>query len=47
MLGVPLIGIISSVALLGEQVTASLALGTALVLAGMAIVILENARPRR
>jgi drug/metabolite transporter (DMT)-like permease len=47
MLGVPLIGIVSSVMLLGEQVTTSLALGTALVLAGMVIVILENARPRR
>ena len=47
MLGVPLIGIVSSVLLLGERVTASLASGTALVLAGMAIVILENARPRR
>jgi drug/metabolite transporter (DMT)-like permease len=47
MLGVPLIGIVSSVLLLGEKVTASLAAGTALVLAGMAIVILENARPRR
>jgi drug/metabolite transporter (DMT)-like permease len=47
MLGVPLIGIVSSVLLLGERVTASLAGGTALVLAGMAIVILENARPRR
>ena len=47
MLGVPLIGIVSSVLLLGERVTASLAAGTALVLAGMAIVILENARPHR
>ncbi len=47
MLGVPLIGIVSSVLLLGEQITASLAAGTALVIAGMAIVILENARPRR
>jgi drug/metabolite transporter (DMT)-like permease len=47
MLGVPLIGIVSSVLLLGERISASLAAGTALVLAGMAIVILENARPRR
>jgi drug/metabolite transporter (DMT)-like permease len=47
MLGVPLVGIVSSMLLLGEQVTASLAAGTALVLAGMAIVILENTRPRR
>jgi len=47
MLGVPLIGIVSSVLLLGEKVTVSLAAGTALVLGGMAIVILENARPAR
>src|SRR5262249_59704473 len=46
MLGVPLIGIVSSVLLLGERITASLAAGTALVLAGMAIVILENAGTR-
>lgn len=44
MLGVPLLGIASSVVLLGEPVTVSLAIGTALVLAGMAIVILERAR---
>jgi drug/metabolite transporter (DMT)-like permease len=47
MLGVPLVGIASSVLLLGEQITAPLAIGTALMLAGMAIVILENAAPRR
>src|SRR5437660_9659309 len=47
MLDVPLIGIVSSVLLLGERITASLTAGTALVLAGMAIVILENDRPRR
>ena len=47
MLGVPLIGIVSSVLQLGEKVTVSLAAGTALVLGGMAIVILENARPAR
>jgi drug/metabolite transporter (DMT)-like permease len=47
MLGVPPVGIASSVALLGEEITAPLAIGTALVLAGMAVVILENAGPRR
>jgi len=47
MLGVPLVGIASSVVLLGEPITAPLAIGTALILAGMAIVILENAGPRR
>jgi drug/metabolite transporter (DMT)-like permease len=44
MLGVPLLGIASSLVLLGEPVTVSLAIGTALVLAGMVIVILERAR---
>jgi drug/metabolite transporter (DMT)-like permease len=47
MLGVPLVGIASSVVLLGEPITAPLAVGTTLILAGMAIVILENAGPRR
>jgi drug/metabolite transporter (DMT)-like permease len=47
MLGVPLVGIASSVVTLGEQITVPLAVGTALILAGMAIVILENAGPRR
>ena len=47
MLGVPLVGIASSVALVHEPVTWPLALGTALVIAGIAVVILENARPRR
>jgi drug/metabolite transporter (DMT)-like permease len=47
MLGVPLLGIASSVVLLDEAITAPLAIGTALVLAGMAIVILENAGTRR
>jgi drug/metabolite transporter (DMT)-like permease len=47
MLGVPLVGIASSVALLSEPITAPLAIGTSLILAGMAIVILENAGPRR
>ncbi|MFI5001047.1 MAG: DMT family transporter [Reyranellales bacterium] len=45
MLGVPLVGIVSSVALVGEPITAPLALGTALVIAGIAIVILD--RPPR
>jgi len=47
MLGVPLLSIASSVVLLDEAITAPLSAGTALVLAGMAIVILENAGPRR
>ncbi|HZQ00743.1 MAG TPA: DMT family transporter [Reyranella sp.] len=42
MLGVPLVGIASSVVLLGEAITWPLALGTALVLGGMAIVILDG-----
>ena len=42
MLGVPLVGIVSSVLLLGEKFTLSLAAGAALVLAGMAIVILDR-----
>ena len=44
MLGVPLLSIASSVALLGETITLSLALGTALVIAGIAIVILDRSR---
>ena len=42
MLGVPLVGIASSVVLVDEPITAPLALGTALVLTGMAIVILDR-----
>jgi drug/metabolite transporter (DMT)-like permease len=42
MLGVPLLGIASSVALLGEPITLPLALGTALVIAGIAVVILDR-----
>jgi drug/metabolite transporter (DMT)-like permease len=44
MLGVPLLGIASSVVLLGETITAPLAIGTALVIAGIAIVILDRSR---
>jgi drug/metabolite transporter (DMT)-like permease len=44
MLGVPLLSILSSVFLLGEPITMPLALGTALVLAGIAIVILDRSR---
>jgi drug/metabolite transporter (DMT)-like permease len=42
MLGVPLLGIAASVLLLGEPITLSLALGTALVIAGIAIVLLDR-----
>lgn len=42
MLGVPLLGIATSVALLGEPVTLSLALGTALIVVGIAIVLLDR-----
>lgn len=42
MLGVPLLGIASSAVLLSEPITWPLAIGTALVLGGMAIVILEE-----
>jgi drug/metabolite transporter (DMT)-like permease len=42
MLGVPLLGIASSVVLVGEPVTWPLAIGTALVIAGIAIVILDR-----
>jgi drug/metabolite transporter (DMT)-like permease len=44
MLGVPLVGILSSVLLVHEPITAPLALGTALVIAGIAIVILDRSR---
>jgi drug/metabolite transporter (DMT)-like permease len=42
MLGVPLLGIASSAALLGEEITTSLLCGTALVIAGIAIVIIDR-----
>ena len=42
MLGVPLLGIASSAVLVGESITTSLLLGTALVIAGIAIVILDR-----
>jgi len=44
MLGVPLLSIVSSVVLLGEPITAPLAIGAALVLAGMAVVILDRSK---
>ncbi|MFO1162343.1 MAG: DMT family transporter [Reyranellaceae bacterium] len=44
MLGVPLLGIASSVVLVGESVTWPLAIGTALVIAGIAIVLLDRNR---
>jgi drug/metabolite transporter (DMT)-like permease len=44
MLGTPLLGIASSVVLLGEAVTWPLVLGTMLVIAGIAIVIVERAK---
>ena len=44
MLGVPLLSIASSVVLLGETITASLAIGTALIIVGIAIVILDKSR---
>jgi drug/metabolite transporter (DMT)-like permease len=47
MLGVPLVGIASSVVLVNEPITLPLATGTALVIAGIAVVILENSRPAR
>jgi drug/metabolite transporter (DMT)-like permease len=46
MLGVPLLAIASSVVLVGERITLPLALGTALVIAGIAIVILDNSNRR-
>ncbi len=42
MLGVPLVGILSSALLLDEPITAALAIGTALVIAGIAIVIVDR-----
>ncbi len=47
MLGVPLLSIASSIVLVNEPVTLPLALGTTLVIAGIAVVILENSRPAR
>jgi drug/metabolite transporter (DMT)-like permease len=47
MLGVPLVGIASSVFLVSEPITAPLAIGTALVIAGIAVVILEKSKPAR
>jgi drug/metabolite transporter (DMT)-like permease len=44
MLGVPLLGIATSVVLVDEPITMPLAMGTTLVLAGMAIVILERSK---
>lgn len=44
MLGVPLLSIASSVVLLGETVTAPFAMGTALVISGIAIVIVDRSR---
>ena len=44
MLGVPLLGIATSAVLVNEPITIPLALGTALVLAGMVIVILDRSR---
>jgi drug/metabolite transporter (DMT)-like permease len=44
MLGTPLLAILSSVVLVDEPVTWPLALGTLLVIAGIAIVILERSR---
>jgi drug/metabolite transporter (DMT)-like permease len=47
MLGVPLLSIASSVVLVDEPITLPLAIGTALVIAGIAVVILEKSRPAR
>jgi len=47
MLGVPLLSIASSVVLVNEPITAPLAIGTALVIAGIAVVILEKSKPAR
>lgn len=44
MLGVPLLSIASSVVLLGETISTPLAIGTALVIAGIAVVILDKPR---
>jgi len=46
MLGVPLVGIASSVVLVNEPITAPLAIGTVLVIAGIAVVILEKSPSR-
>jgi drug/metabolite transporter (DMT)-like permease len=46
MLGVPLLSIASSVILVNEPITAPLAIGTALVIAGIAVVILEKSASR-
>ncbi|HTE82196.1 MAG TPA: DMT family transporter, partial [Reyranella sp.] len=42
MLGTPLLGIAASAILIGEAITLNLLLGTALVIAGIAIVILDR-----
>jgi drug/metabolite transporter (DMT)-like permease len=42
MLGTPLLGIAASAVLLGEAITLNLLLGTALVIAGIAIVVLDR-----
>jgi drug/metabolite transporter (DMT)-like permease len=47
MLGVPLLSIASSVVLVHEPITAPLAIGTALVIAGIAVVILEKSKTAR
>ncbi|WP_421996269.1 DMT family transporter [Reyranella sp.] len=44
MLGTPLVGIAASAALFGERITPGLVLGTALVIAGIAIVVLDRNR---
>ena len=44
MLGVPLLSIASSVVLLGETISAPLAIGTTLIISGIAIVILDKSR---
>jgi drug/metabolite transporter (DMT)-like permease len=46
MLGVPLLSIASSVVLLNEPITLPLALGTALVMAGIAVVIVDRPSSR-
>src|SRR4051812_17388809 len=47
MLGVPLLSIASSVVLVDEPITTPLLIGTALVITGIAVVILEKSRPAR
>ena len=42
MLGTPLVGIAASAVLIGEPITLPLLLGTALIIAGIAIVILDR-----